>query len=155
MCNWLSPTVSFQEFEKQMREMREEMEKSLAEKKKALALASRDTTPPMYNDAESQVIELFPINIYTEAVDWLLQQPIVQRLIYYDVMRLAYRTHPVFKPEADQVINRYMDYLISMRLQTHFAKSTSVKRKMDFSRVPMPKVIVEIADTQMIDLGKR
>ncbi len=139
---------------KQMKEMQDLMQKSVREKNKK-GNAARDGTPPMYNDAESKVLELFPINIYNEAIDWLLKQPVVQRLIYFDVIRLAYRNHPVFKPECDWVIARYMDYLLSQRLQTHFAKATKVKRKTDYSRVPMPKVIVDIADTHLVDLGKR
>ncbi len=135
--------------------MQEQMAKSFEEKKKKLIAASRDSTPPMYNSAETDIMELFPINIYNEPMDWLLKQRIVQRFIYFDVMRLVYRSHPVFKPECDWVTARYMDYLLSQRLQTHFTKATDIKRKTDYSRVPMPKVVLEIAEVHMKDLGKR
>ncbi len=138
-----------------MQAMKELMSQSLEAQKKSLAVAARDSTPPMYNDAETQIMALFPINIYNEPMNWLLSQSIVQRFIYFDVMRLIYRSHPVFKPEADWVTARYMDYIMSQRLQTHFAKATKVRRRMDYSRVPMPMVLHDIAETHLKDLGKR
>ncbi len=117
--------------------------------------SSRAQTPPYYNDVEDDLAKYFPINEYTMPMNWLLKKPIVQRFIYYEVIRRAYRTHPVFKPDAEFIIGIYMDFLMSPRLQTHFGKSTGTGGTMDFARCPMPQVVVEIADTVLLDLGKR
>ncbi len=151
--------IPFQEFEQKMKDflqkLNAEKEIEVAKLRKKAAVADRDSTPPMYNEAEADVIALFPINIYTEAIDWLLKQRVVQNLIYFDVMRVVYRNHPVFKPEAEIVTSHYMDYIMSTRLMTHLAKSTTKNRKLDFSRVPCPAVFVDIVDNNMVDLGKR
>ena len=117
--------------------------------------ASRGNTPPYHNDTESEIASYFPINQYTQAMNWFLKRPIVQTFLYYEVIRIAYRTHPLFKPDADFVLGVYMDYLCSTRLQTHFGKSTGSGSTLDFARFPMPQVIVDIANTKLVDIGKR
>ncbi len=117
----------------------------------------RDGTPDMYTDEETRTKKLFPINTYTREMDWFLRQRAVHTFIYYEVMRVAYRTYPVFKPDAEFVIAKYMDYLLSTRLQSHLAKATGKrgKAKMDYGRAPMPSIVVQIAEQELTDLGKR
>ncbi len=117
--------------------------------------ATRGHTPPYYNDVEDDLAVYFPINEYTMPMNWLLKKPIVKKFIYYEVIRRAYRTHPLFKPDAEFIIATYMDFLMTPRLQSHFGKSTATGGTMDFARCPMPQVVVEIADTDLLDLGKR
>ncbi len=117
--------------------------------------ARREATPQYYNDAESELDSYFPINQYTEPMDWLLKQPIVHTFFHYEVIRRVYRKHPIFKPESDVVLSSYMDYVASTRLQTHFAKATTRVTKMDYGKFPMPMVFVKIALDQLMDLGKQ
>ncbi len=116
--------------------------------------ATRGDTPEYCNEAENNILALFPINRYTEPIDWMIRQPIVQDLIYYDVMRDVYEQKPVFKPESNFVLDSYMDKIISQRLQTHMGKATVRASKHDYSRFPMPMVFLEIAQDKLAGLGK-
>ncbi len=138
------------------RQQMESKDKGRARSSRA-STRDRDSTPPMYTDEESRARKYFPINNYTRAMDWFLRQPAVQTLIYYEVMRVTYRTYPVFKPDAEFMIAKYMDYLMSTRLQTHLAKANGNRGRanMDFGRAPMPNVVVQIAETRLTDLAKR
>ena len=116
--------------------------------------ATRGDTPDYHNDVETQIVKYFPINKYTMAMDWFIKQPIVQDFIHYEVMRKVYRTHPVFKPESDKVLGKYMDWLVSFRLQSHFGKATTRVCPMDYGRFAMPMVMLKIAEERILNLGK-
>ncbi len=114
----------------------------------------RESTPEYVKDTETRVLNLFPINRYTEAIDWMLQQRIVQRLIYFDTIRTVYRQLPVFKPESNFVIESFMDNTFSVRLQTHCGKATTRVSKRDYGKFPLPMVMLKIAQEDLSNLGK-
>ncbi len=116
---------------------------------------SRDTTPAYYNPAEDDLVPYFPINKYTKAMDWVMQQPVVHKFLQYETMREVYKTHPVFKPESDIVLGAYMDYVASVRLQTHFGKATTRVSKADYGRFPMPMAFLKVAQDELKTLGKQ
>ncbi len=123
---------------------------------KAKQQSTREGTPHMYNDTETLVQRYFPINTYTPEMDWFIQQKPVRTFLYYETMRVAYRTHPPFKPDAEFVMGKFMDALMSKRLQTHFSKATGTKKKnQDYGRVPLPAVVVDIANVELLNLGKQ
>ncbi len=115
---------------------------------------TRDDTPEYVNDAESSVLALFPINYYSKAIDWLIRQPIVHDLIYYEVMRIAYRKLPVFKPDSNQILEAFMDAILSVRLQTHMGKPTPRATNHDYGRFTMPMVFLRIAQDKLAGLGR-
>ncbi len=115
---------------------------------------TRGKTPEYVNDAESKVLALFPINYYSKAMDWLNQQPIVQDLIYYEVMRIVYRLLPVFKPDSNQVLEAFMDAVMSVRLQSHMGKPTPRHSQQDYGRFSMPMVFLKIAQDRLAGLGR-
>ncbi len=115
---------------------------------------TRGKTPEYTNEAESRVLELLPINYYSEAIDWLVRQPIVQDLIYYEVMRDVYRQLPVFKPESNVVLERFLDIVFSIRLQTHMCKPTPRATAQDYGRFTMPMVFLDLAQEKLAGLGK-
>ena len=117
--------------------------------------ATREDTPQMYNDTETMLQRFFPINTYTPAMDWLIQQKPVRTFLYYETMRVAYRTHPPFKPDTEYVLGKFMDYLMTKRLQSHFSKATGTKKKQDYARVPLPQIVVDMANNEFLNLGKR
>ncbi len=141
--------------------MAKQDDQTLAKNKPSTSKAStstkqitRDDTPEYTNEAESRVLALFPINYYSQAMEWLVQQPIVQDLIKYEVMRDVYRLLPVFKPESNTVLERFMDIVLSVRLQTHMGKPTPRSTTHDYGRFTMPMVFLQIAQDKLAGLGK-
>ncbi len=161
--------ISFQEFHNEIEKLfsgfgdLKSYVQAIAENKakgKSLSLtsttrtATREDTPEYVKDTETRVLNLFPINKYTEAVDWMLKQPVVQDLIYYETMRTVYRKLPVFKPESNFVIESFMDNTFSVRLQTHCGKATTRVSKADYGRFPLPMIALKIAQENLSNLGK-
>ena len=72
---------------------------------------------PGYSQAEHRLKRLFPINHYTEAMEHLLNAPIVRRFIYLEVMRKLYGDNPPTRPDAEYVIHVYANYIFDKRFQ--------------------------------------
>ncbi len=115
---------------------------------------TRDDTPEYHNEAESRILALFPINYYSEAMDWIVKQPIVHDLLYYEVIRDTYRLLPVFKPESNVILESFMDIALSTRLQSHMGKPTPRSTVHDYGRFTMPMVFLHIAQDKLAGLGK-
>ncbi len=139
----------------ELKDMVQTLAESKKTKPKETKVAPGGSTPPYHNDTECKIVPYFPVNIYTEPMEWFLQQPIVQEFLYYETLRKVYQTHPVFKPESDTALGKFMDTVISVRLQTHFGKATLRVSKMDYSRFPMPMVLLQICKDWMMNLGKQ
>ncbi len=111
-----------------------------------------DDPPVSYN--ESRVLALFPINKYTKAINWLLKQESVRELIKNQMMYKIYAEPRLFKPDSEFVVKKYLDFLLSSRVQTHMGKATGGGRNLDFSRCPLPMPVLNIADEKLGRLSK-
>ncbi len=159
----------FQDFQAEMNKLREGLQSlnslvkdvilplkaQLEEAKAKQKVRTREDTPDMYNDYETQLYYYFPINVYTKAMNWLLKQPIVRKFLEYETIRVVYRNHPPFKPDAEFVFGKFLDYLMTRRQQSHWCKSTGRGRSQDYGRAPMPDIVVDIAEKELVDVGKR
>ncbi len=165
----MSMSLLFQDFQTEMDKLRKgltdlnalvkdvilPLKAQLEEAKAANKQRTRDETPEMYNEYETQLYCYFPINIYTPAMNWLLKRPIVRRFLQYETIRTVYRNHPLFKPDAEFVFGKFLDYLMTRRLQSHWCKSTGSGRSQDYGRAPMAGIVVDIAEKELVDVGKR
>ncbi len=105
-----------------------------------------------YNSTENKLLKLLPINRYTRAIDWLLQQKVVRDFIRYETMSRIYKGFITFKPEMDDVLTTYFDMVVSVRLQAHMGKAVSGRSPLfHFGRFPLPQPLLKIA---MEDLNK-
>ncbi len=113
---------------------------------------------PFYNSAEANVMRIFPINVYTEAVDWMLQQTVVQNFVYHEMLRRQYVGLPTTKPDFEIVLFKLIKYTLSIRLQCHLGKMSTKTRaggkNLDVGRFPMPAVMKAIAEGKVSKLHK-
>ncbi len=110
--------------------------------------------PPFVHEAESKLLGLFPINVYTPAMDWLLQQTIVKKFLYFEVLKKVYSDLPSTKPDIKIVISEFYDYTISPRLGAHLGKSTGKAAGLQFGRFPFPATLVNIAERNLASLHR-
>ncbi len=110
---------------------------------------------PPVSQIEARVLNLFPINKYTRAIDWMLKQPVVRRLIYIKILSICYSDSVQFKPDNQYVVSTYMDTVATPRLQGHFGKATGGGRNLDFGRCPMPMALLAIANEDLAPLAKK
>ncbi len=118
--------------------------------------ASSDEPPPDYSPVESQMLTLFPINIYTPAIDWLLKREAVKKFLFFQVVRRVY-PDVTSKPDWETVMQSFIDFVCSTRLQIHMGKAKAAGRsssKLHFGRFPMPQTFIRIADENMVTLHK-
>ncbi len=111
---------------------------------------------PSYNEYETRLKKLFPINVYSRTMNWLLQQKPVQTFLQYEIMRRAYSGYPTTKPDLEHVMSKYFDYMLSNRLQSHLGKAVEGTSPLfHFGRFPLPKVILDIAKKELKGLSKQ
>ncbi len=122
------------------------------EKYRASTVPPEDT-PPNKSEAEFKLANVFPINTLTEPMLWLLERPVVRRFLRYEVIRKVYKATSVIKPDLELVASKFMDYVMSTRLQTHMGKSGR-GRNLDFSRVALPEIFLDIIRNELAELGK-
>ncbi len=122
---------------------------------RAAAVAQPDENDPFkYSNIETKIKIYFPMNKYTKTMEWFLKQDIVREFMKFEVMRKVYEKNPPFKPDAEQVASKYIDYLLSPRMQGHFAKATGSSALVDFGRAKLPRAILNIADEDLKGLAK-
>ncbi len=119
----------------------------------ATASTSSEEPPEVY-EAETRLMSLFPVNVYTPAMDWLLRQDIVHKYLFYVVMKRCYNGLPTSKPDFKTVIGSFFDYAISTRLACHLGKSTGRASGLQFGRFPMPQPFVDIAERNLASLHR-
>ncbi len=110
--------------------------------------------PPHVHEAESKLMRYFPINVFTPAMKWLLQQKPVRKYLYIEVMRRCYKGTPTNKPEPRIVYGEFYDYVISDRLGAHLGKSTGAPAGLQFGRFPFPQQLVDIAERNLASLHR-
>ena len=112
-----------------------------------------EETPPNLSEVEFRLKRLFPINTLTQPMMWLLGRPRVRRFLYYQILRALYTKKPPSKPDYEFVAGKALDYMMSQRLQTHMGKAGG-GRNLDFSRMPMPEVFIDIIANDIAPLGR-
>ncbi len=124
-----------------------------AKRDQASAVSASSEEPERgYTPAENKLLKLFPINVYSRAMHWLLQQQPVRDFIRYETMTRLFRGLVTFKPDMPDVMTVFLDLLVSVRLQSHLGKAVTGKSPLfHFGRFPLPQPILKIA---MEDLEK-
>ncbi len=116
--------------------------------------ASSSEPVPVYSGVESTLYNIFPINVYTKAVDWLLHKEPVKKYIFYQVMARIYTIAPPSKPDWETVMTEYLDYILSIRMQAHMGKAGGNANKLHFGRFPLPDAVMTIAKENISSLHR-
>ncbi len=121
--------------------------------------ASDDPSEPGITEAETELLSLFPINVYTKEIHWLLQRPMVRKFLKYETMKAVYSGLPTFKADMETVVNKFLEYTLSQRLLAHLSKASSQAAatggKRHFGRFPLPGAVREIAEEELKGLWKK
>ncbi len=155
----LTEIVNFQKGEGNIQRMaeltyRDPRSKTLRLPRYSQASSSSDEPPPIYTAVETQLLRLFPIPVYTPAIDWLLKQPVVKTFIFYQMTRRQYTNIPRGKPDWEIVIADYLDFMCTIRLQGHMGKAGSKSGKLHFGRFPLPDAILQISNENIASLHR-
>ncbi len=107
--------------------------------------ASSSEPPPTVTGVEAVLYTLFPIPVYTRAIDWLLKKEPVKKYIYYQVLKKLYTDPLPSKPDWETVMTEYLDFMLTFRVQSHLGKAGGNAAKLHFSRFPLPDIVLQIA----------
>ena len=116
--------------------------------------ASSSEPPPSVSAVEARLYTLFPIPVYTKAIDWLLKKEPVKKYIKYEVIKKIFTDAPPSKPDWESVMSIYLDWVLSVRLQAHLGKANGNAAKLHFGRFPMPDTIITIANENISSLHR-
>lgn len=105
-------------------------------------------------EAEANLAACFPINEYTPAVQYLLGREIVKDYVRNEMMKRLYGDSPTHRPDAEGVAYNFLDFMFTLRLQSHICQGTAHPKSVDFGRFPMPKVVMNMYDSHIANLGQ-
>ncbi len=115
---------------------------------------AKDENRAVYNSVENELMAYFPINVFTEDMMWLLEQPIVQDFLRKQVMVDLYDGNPKGKAPPQDAIYGFIDNLFSQRFQSHIGNPVARRARYDFGRMPCPKIAYKILHDKIMPLAR-
>ncbi len=123
------------------------------------ASVSSDEPHQPVKACEAELMSLFPINVYTKAMHWLLSRRVVRRFLYYETLKQVYTGFTTTKPDMENCVGAYLEYTLSTRLQAHLGKAltkgATSSSLFHFGRFPLPEPILSIATEEIMKMAKK